>query len=143
MVSRAIGCSQCLPAGRSRAMLAIFGMAYGFRRVVGALALTCNTRAIAQPYATAKLEVVAPNGANCATSRDLARAGDAPHSQATVVQLPTPVRAVPHASRDSDRSLATCLPLTPTGCDCLGCCELPAASGWRQASNAAAEGGAR
>ncbi|HET7544142.1 MAG TPA: hypothetical protein VFK05_29925 [Polyangiaceae bacterium] len=25
--------------------------------------------------------------------------------------------------------LATCLPLTPNGCDCFGCCELPAQSG--------------
>jgi hypothetical protein len=29
----------------------------------------------------------------------------------------------------SDRCLESCLPLTPNGCDCFGCCELPARSG--------------
>jgi hypothetical protein len=29
----------------------------------------------------------------------------------------------------SDRCLSVCLPLTPNGCDCFGCCEIPPGSG--------------
>ncbi len=32
-------------------------------------------------------------------------------------------------SNQSDTCLANCGPLTPNGCDCFGCCELPAGSG--------------
>ena len=32
-------------------------------------------------------------------------------------------------SQQSATCLATCLPVTPNGCDCFGCCELPAGSG--------------
>jgi hypothetical protein len=33
------------------------------------------------------------------------------------------------AATQSDSCLDSCLPLTPNGCDCFGCCELPAGSG--------------
>jgi hypothetical protein len=33
------------------------------------------------------------------------------------------------ASAQSETCLSTCLPLTPKGCDCFGCCELPIGSG--------------
>ena len=32
-------------------------------------------------------------------------------------------------NNQSDTCLAVCEPLTPTGCDCFGCCELPAGGG--------------
>jgi hypothetical protein len=34
-----------------------------------------------------------------------------------------------HANGQLPACLAYCLPLTPNGCDCFGCCELPAGSG--------------
>ena len=33
------------------------------------------------------------------------------------------------AAQQSDACIQRCLPLTPNGCDCFGCCELPAQSG--------------
>ena len=33
------------------------------------------------------------------------------------------------AAQQSTKCLDTCLPLTPNGCDCFGCCELPAGGG--------------
>jgi len=48
-----------------------------------------------------------------------------------------PLTAIPGSSQNceqlavvqSDTCLSTCLPLTPPGCDCFGCCEWPIGSG--------------
>ena len=43
-----------------------------------------------------------------------------PGSQASCAEL---------QAKQSDKCVASCGPLTPNGCDCFGCCELPARSG--------------
>ena len=58
-----------------------------------------------------------PSGdSHCAYQPDV----DVPGSNATCDDL---------SSVQADTCLDTCLPITPNGCDCFGCCELPAASG--------------
>jgi hypothetical protein len=47
-------------------------------------------------------------------------AASIPGTSATCVDL---------ASQQSATCLDTCMPLTPNGCDCFGCCELPAGGG--------------
>jgi len=38
-------------------------------------------------------------------------------------------RCAQTSAAQPDRCIESCLPLTPNGCDCFGCCELPARSG--------------
>lgn len=74
MVNRATLCSQRLPAGRSRAMLPKSVHDSPIRSIVGALALTVSSHTNAQQFASATLEQVSSNGANCATPADLSTA---------------------------------------------------------------------
>lgn len=58
----------------------------------------------------------APNGMNCAYDPS----ANTPGTSATCDEL---------YQKQSDACLAYCGPLTPNGCDCFGCCELPSGSG--------------